>query len=580
MSAGASARDPFASTADAQSYIPREATESALGDLASFLRVGATQIVLRGVPGLGKSLLLKVLAARLEGAMRVVEVPYPSLPPEEIARWIIDLMGMAASDDAERQLVQQARGLRDEGSGLAILVDDAASTPLPTLRRLSRIAREARPSLHLVLAIDDDARADQVIEAIGPDVEVVTFSAPMTEEETRAYLDGRLARAGAPEWVRERFSEDAASAIHGETDGLPAEVNRSARRWWSSSALGAPRGPSPARGPAGHATAPAASHPASGGGLGSALLASSGPPVDEPHDPETLVLPSPEARPPATRSEPALSEAPTEIIEPEAIAAASAPEPKPEPAPAPAPPEAAMPAAAATAPAAEEPAAAVAAIEEPRAPARPAEPSAPPPRRTRPVVAGLLLAAAVTAAFALGRMTATLPLFDSMRETGQTADVAPGAAGAGAADAGTGRAEPLAAASEPGEPTPERADGTAVPDTPTRPAPDVAAAPPPVSAGRPAETPEPVAAEIVRADPDRETEAAASFRAGAPTVSVSINAVPWARIEIDGEDYGVTPMADVSLAPGSHEFRAVFGDGREVVRTEEIDDLNRRILFR
>lgn len=49
-------------------------------------------------------------------------------------------------------------------------------------------------------------------------------------------------------------------------------------------------------------------------------------------------------------------------------------------------------------------------------------------------------------------------------------------------------------------------------------------------------------------------------------VPVSINAVPWARIEIDGDMAGVTPIGELPIQPGRHEVRAHLPDGRVIDR--------------
>ena len=77
--------DPFAIAPDPDSYVPRQATEEVLAALASYLRVGATQVALCGPPGIGKTLLLRVVGARLESHFRVVHVPYPILSAEDIS---------------------------------------------------------------------------------------------------------------------------------------------------------------------------------------------------------------------------------------------------------------------------------------------------------------------------------------------------------------------------------------------------------------------------------------------------------------------------------------------------------------
>jgi hypothetical protein len=76
----------------------------------------------------------------------------------------------------------------------------------------------------------------------------------------------------------------------------------------------------------------------------------------------------------------------------------------------------------------------------------------------------------------------------------------------------------------------------------------------------------------------REPEPAPPPAAPEP-ISVSINATPWATIEIDGEEIGITPMAGVMLAPGDHEFRVRLPDGTVLEEIVRIAPDNRHIAF-
>jgi hypothetical protein len=62
-------------------------------------------------------------------------------------------------------------------------------------------------------------------------------------------------------------------------------------------------------------------------------------------------------------------------------------------------------------------------------------------------------------------------------------------------------------------------------------------------------------------------------------IAVSINATPWATIEIDGDQIGITPMAGVLLAPGEHRFRVGLPDGTVLERIVRIGPDNRHIAF-
>ncbi len=59
---------------------------------------------------------------------------------------------------------------------------------------------------------------------------------------------------------------------------------------------------------------------------------------------------------------------------------------------------------------------------------------------------------------------------------------------------------------------------------------------------------------------------AATPAAPAVAVPVHINAFPWARVHLDGRYVGVTPLANLAVAPGEHELIATFPDGREMIK--------------
>lgn len=90
---------------------------------------------------------------------------------------------------------------------------------------------------------------------------------------------------------------------------------------------------------------------------------------------------------------------------------------------------------------------------------------------------------------------------------------------------------------------------------------------------------EPAAVEVVDVAPPPAETAAVPETRPAPVVAVNINARPWAHIEVDGREVGLTPLADLPLSPGEHRFRARLPDGRVVERTASIDRYRNRVLF-
>ncbi len=152
---------------------------------------------------------------------------------------------------------------------------------------------------------------------------------------------------------------------------------------------------------------------------------------------------------------------------------------------------------------------------------------------------------------------------------------------------------PAQAADEPAPPLQDRPSIVAAPAP--RPSPPVAPAP---SAPAPTVAPAEVAATPMPertppALPSAGPAAAAPPRDLAPAPAppaevaetgpvgraVHINAVPWARIEIDGVYRGDTPMGNIRLSPGVHEVRATFPDGSWSVREVRVGDNERYLSF-
>ena len=102
------------------------------------------------------------------------------------------------------------------------------------------------------------------------------------------------------------------------------------------------------------------------------------------------------------------------------------------------------------------------------------------------------------------------------------------------------------------------------------------ATPTPALPPEPERVPQPRAAEEKQVAP---VEVARAVKPRVRPVRVNLNAQPWARIEIDGKDVGVTPLANLPLAPGVHRFRAHLPDGRVIERVERVDAYRDHLHF-
>ncbi len=217
---------PFAEISDPDAYVPRAASESAVDALEAALRGGVAGAAIVAPPGYGKTLLLRVVGARLGAVRRCLYLPYAALDLDELCAWTLGLLDRTAVGDPSSALASLIMAARGElRHGLVLMIDDANSMPLETARRLGHFVRETGGGLQVLIAAADDGRTSRVIAALGLDVAIARYTVPFTEEETHAYVAARLERAHVPLTVRARFAEQDVSRIHSLSGGVPRRIH-------------------------------------------------------------------------------------------------------------------------------------------------------------------------------------------------------------------------------------------------------------------------------------------------------------------------------------------------------------------
>jgi type II secretory pathway predicted ATPase ExeA len=218
--------DPFASTADPAGYLPREATDRALERLEAAFRQGRRVQVLSGPAGIGKTLVMHVLAERLGEDFRSVYLPYASLGWQDLCCWVLGLLREPPGPFPDRELLASARRSALHGQPLLLLVDEASSIPPETARSLAELVREAEGALRLLLVPADEARTGRVLAALARESVELRLSAPLTLEETELYLRTRLLRAQASPEEAARFDADTVARIYRAAGGNPRRVQQ------------------------------------------------------------------------------------------------------------------------------------------------------------------------------------------------------------------------------------------------------------------------------------------------------------------------------------------------------------------
>lgn len=229
-------RKPFECGADPSLYYPGEAHQGALLKLRYAIESGAGAALLAGASGSGKTLLVKMLAARLgESFAPFVHVVFPQMPPADLLAYLsADLAGLGdvpssrSLDESVRRIERLVSENAGRGRHAVLAIDEAhlleGGRTFEALRLLLNFEVEARPGLTLLLV--GQPALLPILERLphfDERLAVKCLLRPFTVEETMSYVEHRLAVAGS---TRSIFAQAALEAIHRLTQGLPRRINR------------------------------------------------------------------------------------------------------------------------------------------------------------------------------------------------------------------------------------------------------------------------------------------------------------------------------------------------------------------
>ena len=213
-------------------YVPSADMEGALACVEDALRNGERSVLVAGPGGFGKTLLLRILAARGAGPDRFLYVPFLTVEAAEMAPWLLGLLGERAR--SERTLVARLRARQKGGGRTILLVDEAHAMPPETAERLSDLAGLAGEALQVVLAGVEGPELDAVLERFLERPLRVSLRAPLTEDDVERTIDRMLEIASvehetkAIAWLGGLDSGDLLRA----SGGVPRELRSEMLRRW------------------------------------------------------------------------------------------------------------------------------------------------------------------------------------------------------------------------------------------------------------------------------------------------------------------------------------------------------------
>lgn len=225
---------PFRLTPDPKFFFASSVHSRGLAYLRYGLQQGQGFVVITGVPGTGKSMLIQALLAELSRQqVTVATIANTNLEADDVLRAVADAFGVRVSGSSKADYITTLerffRAQTSQGRHVLLVVDEAQNLPrksLEELRMLSNFQEGNRLLLQTVLIGQQQLRrilADPSLEQLSQRVIATCHLKPITAEETRAYIECRLRASG---WRgTPSFSGEALVLAYRATGGNPRLIN-------------------------------------------------------------------------------------------------------------------------------------------------------------------------------------------------------------------------------------------------------------------------------------------------------------------------------------------------------------------
>ena len=226
---------PFQLTPDSRFFFGSRGHSKAIAHLNYGLAQGEGFIIITGEVGAGKTTLVEWLRSQMDpAAYTIARVNTTQVSEHDLFRLAMAGFGLSEEGLGKAALLQRFDGVlrahHIAGRRCLLIVDEAQNLSLAALeelRMLSNITVDGAASMQTILLGQPQFRrmlASPSLDQLRQRVLTSYHLGPLSEEETRAYIEHRLHAVG---WVDDpHWEEDAFAAVYSHTGGIPRRINR------------------------------------------------------------------------------------------------------------------------------------------------------------------------------------------------------------------------------------------------------------------------------------------------------------------------------------------------------------------
>jgi type II secretory pathway predicted ATPase ExeA len=226
---------PFPAAPVVQHYFPTAVVEQARQTLIRIVDRAEGPGLIIGQPGLGKTLLLRMLDHHFQNVFHCVHLASAAIESrKDLLQNVLFELDLPYRDMEEGELrLSLLDFLRpSEGcpNGVLLLVDEAHTLPLRLLdeiRMITNLVRDGQPRVRLVLAGDmqlEDVFADPRLDSFNQRIAARCYLEPLNQDQTIEYVQAQIAAIGGdPSGI---FTHDAMVAVYRASGGIPRLINQ------------------------------------------------------------------------------------------------------------------------------------------------------------------------------------------------------------------------------------------------------------------------------------------------------------------------------------------------------------------